>query len=166
MPGKLIIQHGHLLTMGGRLITKCPGCAPHVPFGQMRITYSWPPPSNDLDTCTIFLEQKVGFSNGSYTTQYLQMDSNDNTGPGPETIWVKVDQSLTDGAWSIQTDIACWCGWYATTGGSGPATLTVTYNNKTQTKQIPSIGNQSGSAEGTTLAGTIILKADGTFLIQ
>ncbi len=165
MAPKLVIENGRIAIYGGRLITSCSGTLPPVPTGQMRIIYSWPPPWRDLDTCTVFLGGRVGWSSGP-ANEYQIWDSGDNTGPGPETVWIRLDDAHTDGKWTDQVSIQCWAGWYAPAGGKGGCTLTVTYNGITQRLTVPTVGSQSGSAEGTTLAATVNVSASGTFTLQ
>lgn len=164
MVPKLIINDGRLAVYGGRLITSCNATLPPVPTGQMRIIYSWPPPSWDLDTCTVFLGGRVGFAHG-YSTDYMTMDSEDDKQSGPETVWIRLDDAHSAGAWTDQVSIQCWAGWYSPVGGSGGCTLTITYNGQTQRLSISSVGTQNGSAEGTTLCATIRILSSGTFTV-
>lgn len=164
MAPKLIISGGCLVIYGGRLITSCNATLPPVPAGQMRIIYSWPPPSLDLDTCTVFLGGRVGYYN-VYATDYMTMDSEDDQQTGPETVWIRLDDARSAGQWTDQVSIQCWAGWYTPAGGSGGCTLTITYNGITQRLSVPSVGTQLRSAEGTTLCATIQILSSGTFTV-
>jgi hypothetical protein len=164
MAPKLIINDGRLVVYGGRLITSCNATFPPVPTGQMRIVYSWPPPSRDLDTCTVFLGGRAGYASGP-SSEWIIWDSGDNTGPGPETVWIRLDDAHAADAWTDQVFIQCWAGWYTPAGGSGGCTLTITYNGQTQRLSIPSVGTQLHSAEGTTLCATIRVLSSGTFTV-
>jgi hypothetical protein len=166
MAPKLYLNDDHtLIIMDNRLVTDCSGCFEPVKPGQMRIIYSWQAPSRDLDTCTVFNGGRVGYASGP-GNEYLIFDSSDNTQYGPETAWVLLDQAHDDGVWTAETEVKCWAGWYAPAGGSGGCTLRVTYNGDTQFKSVSFVGRQKGSAEGTTLVGTITVNSDGTFTLR
>ncbi|MEO5712984.1 MAG: hypothetical protein ABIT37_05810 [Luteolibacter sp.] len=96
------------------------------PFGTLTLEYSWPA-SPDLDDTTAFLGGMVGFGSG-YTAPYMT-HSGDDTGPaGSETVVVDLAAAWDAGAISTFADVLCMADWYPPHGGSGPATLTATYD--------------------------------------
>ncbi len=156
---KLYQHNGKLLQADHRLINNIAnGCG-----GELRIVYTWPAPQRDLDTCTIFLDGKVGYASGP-ANAYMAY-SGDNTGHGPETAAIRVSDAQKDGLWTGTVDIHCWVGWFTTAGGSGGCTVTAHYLGRTLEKSIPNAGTQTGSAEGTTLAATITITQLGGFTL-
>ncbi len=132
--------------------------------GMMYIYYEWADLGNsrDLDTKTTFLGNSVGWSVGGIPAWYILWPSNDNTGNGPEIVYIHAARSLAQGLWSGQTTIDCCAGWYAPAKGSGPARVRVVHNGATQTKII-SPGSQNNAAS--THVASVTLRADGTFTL-
>ena len=102
------------------------GAAPGSnPFGILTLVYSWPA-TPDLDDTTTFLGGSVGFP-GPYLADYMT-HSGDDTGPsGSETVVIDLATAWDDGAISTFADIECFADWYPGAGGSGLATLDITY---------------------------------------
>lgn len=129
---------------------------------RLLITYSWPGGQSDLDSRTDFLSGQVGW-NYPTTAPYLEW-SGDNTGTGPETVEVLVQQALDDVAWSGSVFVYCHADWYTPAGGTGDATLTAKNEDSGLELSITiSPGQQDEGA--TSLVGTIEFFEDGSFTL-
>lgn len=135
-------------------------------FRMMWVYYEWSMfgTSRDLDTKTTFMGNSVGWSvPGGNVPGVIEWPSSDNTGRGPEIVYIFAGRTLLDGKWAGQTTIECCAGWYSPAEGSGPARIRVVYNGDTQTKVI-SPGSQNNAAS--THVADITLRADGTFALN
>lgn len=159
MPLILYQQNGRLLQCGDRLITNVGnGCS-----SALIIVYEWPAGQKDLDTCTVFLGGKVGYASGP-ANDYMSY-TGDDTGSGPESARIRVDDARADGFWDVETTVKCWAGWYKPAKGSGGCTVKASYRGRTIGRSVPYVGSQSGSAEGTTLVCTIKITQFGGFSV-
>lgn len=95
------------------------------PFGTLLLEFSWPGDKLDLDIGVTFAGETVGFSYGSSSTWMTW--SSDNTSTGPETVEIDLAQAWNDGVIAGFANVLAKADWYPPAGGSGPATLTVTY---------------------------------------
>lgn len=118
---------------------------------ELAIKYDWSGTGmSDLDTKTEAFGETVGWSCGDSGT-YVQWlpggdgDQDDTSENGFERVDVLVNTAKADGLWTSSYNIECYAGWYEPAGGSGSATLEVTYRGKTKTLGI-SPGEQSGCA--------------------
>ena len=96
------------------------------PFGTLTLEFSWPGGMLDLDIGVSFLGATVGFSYGS-TAPYMTWSS-DDTSAGPETVVIDLGAAWDAGAIGTVAEVMALADWYPPAGGSGPATLTITYD--------------------------------------
>ena len=171
------------LTAEGKVITKggFPSCTCCGEAFELAITYDWRGTGQyDLDTHTSAFGEACGWSNGdgpvgfefscgvygTYVT-WLAGGSgaqDDQSLDGFERVDVRVDKARTDGLWTSSYNIECFAGWYQPAGGSGYATLRVTYKGITKTKTI-SPGTQYSCASTAVATITVYSTAlgDGSF---
>jgi hypothetical protein len=142
---------------------ECSAC-PQCQFLELTIRYSWAGTGMyDLDTGTTFLDTKVGWSCGD-GDEYIEWVSGDDTSiDGEEEVNVKVDSARADGLWTSSVEIFLYAGWYEPAGGSGNATVFVTYNGITDSVTITP-GTQSDCASSS--VGTVTVYDNGTFDIS
>src|SRR5206468_1724264 len=118
----------------------------------------------DLDTGTTFLGQQVGYACGDHP--YMTFSGDDTSAGGRETATMNLGQAFRDGKWSGTVTVNAVAGWYIPAGGSGPATLTVEFKNRTTgaisgaVSETISPGAQSSCA--TTVVETINVTEAGT----
>lgn len=157
------LKNGNVLLSAGLVTCLC--CGTGEAF-ELAIRYGWEGTGMaDLDTRTEFVGEVVGWScgdSGTYLAWLIGGDGDqDDTGlNGFERIDARVDLARTNGLWTSSVNIELYAGWYIPAGGSGPATVTVTYNGVTDSKTI-NPGNQSVCAS--TPVGTITVYSNGTF---
>lgn len=155
---------GLLLLTGGLVTCQC--CATSGDDYELAVKYGWEDTGMlDLDTKTVFLSEQVGWSCGDSGTYVAWLAGgsgaqDDTTLNGFERVNVRVDLARTNAQWTSSVNIELYAGWYSPAGGSGPATVTVSYNGVTTSKTI-SPGSQSNCAA--TSVGTITVYSDGTF---
>jgi hypothetical protein len=159
------------LTAEGKVITKggLPSCTCCEDF-ELAITYDWRGTDQfDLDTNTTAFGESVGFDcgdSGTYVVWLLGGDGvqDDESQNGFERVDVRVDLARTNGLWTSSYNIECFAGWYEPAGGSGSATLSVTYKGSTKTKSI-SPGTQDDCAATPVATITVYSTAlgDGSF---
>ncbi len=102
------------------------------PFGLLTLTYNWSG-APDLDIGVSFLDLTAGFGHSSPSTggpvgPYMTWTGDNTTTGGPETVVIDLAAAWDTGDISTFADVLAEADWYPTTGGSGPASLTVTYD--------------------------------------
>jgi hypothetical protein len=127
------------------------------PFGTLSLEFSWPGTETDLDIGVTFLGLTVGFGYLS-STDYMTW-STDNTSTGPETVEIDLAAAWDAGAIDTVAEITALADWYPPAGGSGPATLTVTYDGGTP---VVKTLHPSQITPATTQALAIRILQDGT----
>lgn len=133
------------------------------PFGSLELEFNWSG-APDLDIGVSFLGDIAGFdhsepSTGGPVGAYMVW-SGDNVGSGgPESVTIDLAQAWEDGAISAFADVMALADWYPGAGGSGPASLTVTYNGGTPVTYTLHPG---GVTPSTTAALALRIMADGT----
>jgi hypothetical protein len=159
------------ITTEGKVITKggLPSCACCEDF-ELAITYDWRGTDQyDLDTKTTAFEESVGWSCGDSGDYVLWLAGgsgaqDDTSQNGFERVDVRVDQARTDGLWTSSYNIECFAGWYQPAGGSGSATLSVTYKGITKTMTIsPGTQNNCASTAVATITVYSTALGDGSF---
>ena len=154
-----------LLFLAGGLVS-CQCCATAGDEYELAVKYGWEGTGMaDLDTRTEFLTESVGWSCGDSGTYVAWLaggdgEMDDTSVDGFERVDVRVDLARTNGQWTSSVNIELYAGWYIPAGGSGDATVTVTYRGITASKTI-SPGSQNNCAS--TSVGTITVYSDGTF---
>jgi hypothetical protein len=88
----------------------------------LKITYQWPADKKDLDSGTLFLGRRVGFSCG--TSPYMNFTGDDTGLGGQETVNVFLGQAFRAGAWRNWTIVNVTAGWY-TSPHRGPASVSL-----------------------------------------
>lgn len=162
MPTIKRTAEGKIITKGG--LPSCTCCF------ELAITYDWRgTDQNDLDTNTQAFGESVGWSCGDSGAYVLWLAGgsgaqDDTTQNGFERVDVRVDKARTDELWTSSYNIECFAGWFEPAGGSGSATLSVTYRGKTKTMAI-SPGTQGGCASTAVATITVYSTAlgDGSF---
>ena len=101
-------------------------------LGNLSITYSWSGAAFDLDTGTNVFGQGYGWSCGG-STNFVSYSGDNTKNGGSETVVINLTGSQKAGLWNKSLSIDLRAGWFAPAGGSGPATVTIAYNNKTIT---------------------------------
>lgn len=96
------------------------------PFGILTLTYSWPA-TPDLDNTTTFLGETVGYP-GPYSATYMTHSGDDTSAAGSEVVTIDLAAAWTAGDIETEADIECAADWYPISGGSGPATLDISYS--------------------------------------
>ena len=96
------------------------------PFGTLTLDFTWSG-SLDLDIGVVFLDTTVGFGY-SAGSGYMTWSGDVTGSSGLETVVVDLATAWDDGAISTFADILALADWYTPHAGSGPATLTVTYD--------------------------------------
>lgn len=76
---------------------------------------------------------------------------------GPVYVRVEVAQAFADGAWSGSTTVDLLADWFTPFGGSGAATVTVSFRGQVQTKQIAPGQSDNGA---TTNVGGVTVTSD------
>lgn len=122
-------------------------------------------PHYDCRDTGTFFDASVGFS-CSYRGPYMAW-SGDNTGyGGMETVRVNLDLAHSDGFFATAATVVLRAGWFDGAGGSGPATVAVSFVRKgsqerrcTQIKPIAP-GRQSGCSS--TAVETVAVTASGS----
>jgi hypothetical protein len=129
-----------------------------TPFGELVIKYDW---SNapDLDTGTTFLSETVGFGHGS-SSSYMSW-TGDDTSDGNEIVTIDLNQAYENEEIATIATVVCAADWYPGAGGSGPATLTMTYRG------LPFYGDvifpppaSAGITPASTVAATVEIPVD------
>lgn len=137
---------------------------------ELAIKYDWSGTGQtDLDTKTSAFGESVGYACGD-SGQYVQWlpggdgIKDDTSTDGFERVDVRVNTAKSNGLWTSSYNIECYAGWYEPAGGSGSATIEVTYRGQTKTKGITP-GSQSDCA-GTRVATVIVYskkQTDGSY---
>ena len=98
------------------------------PFGVLELIFSWPA-TPDLDIGVVFLGTTAGFSYSSPGAVGPYMIwSGDDTGPaGSETVTIDLGAAWDDGLITTFAEVLGMADWFPDAGGSGPASLQVTY---------------------------------------
>lgn len=94
----------------------------------LMIIYSWPASQNDLDTATTFLGETVGYDCGS-TSTYMSWTGDDTGSGGTEQVTCRISEAAENLVLPGQFSIGAKAGWYASAGGSGPASLEMYLQN-------------------------------------
>ena len=159
-------------TAEGKIITKggLPSCTCCGEAFELAITYDWRGTGQyDLDTKTTAFGEVVGWScgdSGDYVLWLLGGSGiqDDQSLNGFERVDVRVDKARTDGLWTSSYNIECYAGWYTPVGGTGNASLSVTYKGITKLKTI-SPYTQSSCASTSVATITVYSTAlgDGSF---
>lgn len=137
------------------------GTAATNPFGILTLVYSWPA-TPDLDTTTRFLSDEVGYPvDGSETAAVYTTFSGDDTGPsGSETVVIDLAQAWLDGAISSVAEVLCHADWYPGAGGSGLATLDISYTVGSYSDTLSIC--PGGATPAATLVASLRIGADGS----
>lgn len=96
------------------------------PFGILTITYAWPA-TPDLDNTTTFLGETVGYP-GPYSGTYMTHSGDDTSAAGSEVVTIDLGAAWIAGDIETVADVLCAADWYPPSGGSGPATLDISYS--------------------------------------
>lgn len=96
------------------------------PFGTLTIEFTWSG-EPDLDIGVTFLEQTFGYGH-SGSSPFVTWSGDNTTTGGPETVVIDLALAWEQGAISTFADVLGAADWYPPAGGSGPASLTVTYD--------------------------------------
>lgn len=125
------------------------------PFGLLVLEYNWAG-APDLDVGVEFLGETVGW--GFSTAPYMLWSGDEFDTGGPETVEIDLAAAWDDGEIDTFADVMALADWYPTAGGSGPASLTVTYAGGASTTYTihPSIATPV-----TTQALALRITADG-----
>jgi hypothetical protein len=94
----------------------------------LKVLYTWPASQRDLDTGTTFLGDTVGYSCGDSSTYMVWTGDDTGTG-GLEQVTVLISDAASNNALPTNFDIDAKAGWYASAGGSGPASLEMYLEN-------------------------------------
>ena len=162
MPTIKLTAEGKVITKGG--LPSCTCCF------ELAITYDWRGTGQyDLDTNTQAFGESVGWSCGGSGDYVLWLPGgsgalDDTSQNGFERVDVRVDKARTDGLWTSSYNIQCKAGWFTPAGGSGSATLSVTYRGTTKTKTIsPGTQNNCASTAVATITVYSTALGDGSF---
>ncbi len=128
------------------------------PFGTLVLVFSWPA-TPDLDIGVEFLGETVGYGY-SASAPYMTWSGDDTGASGDETVTIDLAAAWDDGMISDFADVLAAVDWYPPRGGSGPASLAVTYNGGTPVNYVLHPGNIDTPA--VTPAVAIRVLADGT----
>lgn len=119
------------------------------PIPNLQVTYTWPLNQQDLDTGTQFLGSQVGFDCDE-TNPYQLFSGDDRTSGGMETAIIDLQTSFNAGDWTASSGVLVnlRAGWYTPAGGSGPASVTVRFEDGSSSSGVQSInpGSQSNCA--------------------
>jgi len=156
--GKVILKDGKV---------SCACCGEDY---EMAIKYDWVGTGmSDLDTKTTAFGESVGWScgdSGPYVSWLAGGNGNtdDTSENGFERVDVRVDKAWSNGLWTSSYNIECHAGWFKPAGGSGSATLEVTYRGKTKMLGIQP-GEQDGCASTSVATITVyaVKQPDGTY---
>lgn len=144
---------------------------------KMTIVYTWAG-GWDLFTETTFLGNSLGWIYYGTTAPYMSWQDFSPAGgmPSPrsghEDYTINVEEAYAAGAWATSTTINLEANWYAWPAGT-PVTVTVTYNNVTQTHSVTSPGAipvvtafvYGPTSQVVTPIGNIVVNADKTFTL-
>lgn len=140
-----------------------PGVWPIVvdTFEELTIRYEWDG-EPDLDSGTTFAGETVGYGHPSLPI-YLTWTGDITSVDGFETVVVNLplaeeDDVIPEIMGQLTATIQCAADWYPPAGGSGPATIKVTYKGVVYEHAI----NPGSVTPSTTLVLTITIKKDGT----
>jgi hypothetical protein len=101
--------------------------APAVnPFGLLTLEFSWSG-TPDLDIGVKFLGRTVGYGYDS-SAPYMTWGGDNITDGGPETVAIDLAEAWDAGEIDTFADVLALADWYPPAGGSGPASVTVTYD--------------------------------------
>jgi len=104
------------------------------PFGTLELSFGWAG-SPDLDIGVEFLGVTAGFGyssgGGGPVGDYMTYSGDNTTEGGPETVSIDLAAAWDAGAIDTFADVMAMADWYSGQAGSGPATLTVTYDGGT-----------------------------------
>jgi hypothetical protein len=106
------------------------GTAPGTnPFGILTLEFNWAG-TPDLDIGVSFLGLIAGFDHSSAGAvgDYMNWSGDNVTDGGPETVTIDLEAAWDAGDIALFADVLAMADWYPPAGGSGPATLTVTYS--------------------------------------
>lgn len=131
------------------------------PFGTLTLEFSWPSPQLDLDIGVSFAGVTVGY--GYSAGSDFMSWSTDDTSAGPETVVVDLAAAWDAGEIGTVAEIMAMADWFPDAHGSGPATLTVTYDppGGSGTPQVLTI-HPSQTTPATTSVLAIRILQDGT----
>jgi hypothetical protein len=137
----------------------------------LKITYKWPADKRDLDTGTMFLDERVGYGCGS--SPYMDFTGDDTGLGGQETVNVFLGQSYLAGAWNNWTTVDVNAGWYLLPH-RGPASVSLStlqiFGNGTVVNDNNLIsfgidpGVQSGCANKTVATANITSEGNVTII--
>jgi hypothetical protein len=96
------------------------------PFGTLTLEFTWSG-EPDLDIGVTFLGETFGFGH-SGVSPYVTWSGDNTTTGGPETVVIDLALAWDEGAISTFADVLGAADWYPPAGGSGPASLSVTYD--------------------------------------
>jgi len=96
------------------------------PFGTLLLSFGWAG-TPDLDIGVTFLGETVGWGQ-SGVSDYMTWSGDNITTGGPETVEIDLAAAWEAGEIDTFADVMALADWFPEAGGSGPATLTVTYN--------------------------------------
>ncbi len=102
------------------------------PFGILTLVCSWPA-TPDLDIGVEFLGDIAGFGHSSPSTggsvgPFMMWSGDDTTPGGSETVVIDLAAAWDAGAIETFADVMARADWYPPNGGTGPATLAITYS--------------------------------------
>lgn len=105
---------------------------PVNPFGILTLTFNWSG-APDLDIGVSFLEVTAGYGHSSPSTggpvgPYMTWAGDNTSAGGPETVVIDLAAAWASGDISTFADVLAEADWFPSAGGSGPASLTVTYD--------------------------------------
>jgi len=106
---------------------------------ELIIQYTWPADQSDLDTGTAFLGTRVGYDCGS--SPYMSFSGDDTSSGGSETIIVRIDEALQNGAWTDTATVFLRAGWYSPAGGSGPADARIALRDGITQQEVSGTGH-------------------------
>lgn len=96
------------------------------PFGTLTLEFNWAG-TPDLDIGVSFLGETVGYGYLA-SAPYVTWSGDNTTDGGPETVTIDLAAAWDAGEIATFADVLALADWYPPAGGTGPATLTVTYS--------------------------------------
>lgn len=105
-------------------------------------------------------QESVGYNvpgtYGNYSGDYLWQITADNTSKGPEIILVDIDKAYRSGVISDKIFIDCHADWFPGGGASGPASLVIDFNNKSDYYVI----NPQPASQGISPASSLVKRVE------